>query len=360
ALGLPDYNVTTARLQAYHPDGDASAMTLYVAYVPLEYVEKLSEMIKDPTSKFYTAAPSAVGAQLAAHVDRQFNILSVVPGTKFPGDGASADGSKSGSSSLKSALIGVSCALGAVIVLFFAWRMWKRKQSGQIQLRDGQKGDRRLTIASFAGLSNPDHHGGAPMYVAGAGAGAAGGVHRSGSGSDRATLREMWEPSGEERQRAISGGNNALTETWEISDAEAAANGMDLYAAGYGSASHHQQQPATGMLVDTQFVIDDGEHAGDMNAQGIMREMDGSYVSVQRAASAFGRQSGVGGADADPFADASGVSPLPTAVTNPHRTSRMTERSDGSGGSKAESVRESFYGGGNVPVNKERSLTPNT
>ncbi|CAD6968780.1 unnamed protein product [Tilletia controversa] len=119
------------------------------------------------------------------------------------------------------------------------------------------------------------------------------------------------------------------------------------------------------MLVDTdtQFVIDDGSEQQhqqqqqqrarlplELNAQGVMRELDGSYASVQRAGSgsAFGRRSA--GVEVDPFADghaegqavSSAVSPLPAAVTNPFRNSRMTERSDGSG---TESLRELMFDG---------------
>ncbi|KAL9931198.1 hypothetical protein V8E36_009925, partial [Tilletia maclaganii] len=377
ALGLPDYNVTTARLQAYRGEtGSSKAQTLYVAYVPSEYVDQLNDMIKDPNSKFYTAAPSAVGQQLASHVDREFNILSVVPaGSSRAGTNGSSSGSGRNSGELKTALIGVSCALGGVIALFLCWRVWKAKREGPIQLRGGSPklggkgGDRPLTIASFAGVST-DHHGSNQadaLYLAGRGANGAAGVHRSASGSDRGTLREVWEPSGEERQRAVQGGHNALTETWELSDAEAQAHGMGLYAAGdYRHSSSSRSPPATGVLIDTQFIIDDGEHehvgspaaAGrrselpaSLHADGIMRELDdgGRFISVQRGSSQRQQRrrqqqqqqhNRLSAASADPFADtlyvggatssSSGVLPPLPAVVNTNRNSRMTERSDGS------------------------------
>lgn len=153
---------------------------MYLAYIPTSLVDDLATQIKAaPNSDFYTKPDSPVAKQLAQNVDPSFSILTTTGGNlgvKAANVGATDSSNKGGSNDeLRNALIGVGCALFAVIVAFFGYRYWKRQQKKSIV--GANANGRPQTIHSFGG----------------------------------GALRETWAPNRTEQERVLNG---QLAETW--------------------------------------------------------------------------------------------------------------------------------------------------
>ncbi|CEH15415.1 hypothetical protein CBOM_03729 [Ceraceosorus bombacis] len=187
SVGLQPNDIVTVRLQSYYPTGqtkESDALSLYMAYVPSKNTEDLAADVRNTSSTFYTGPKDNVAKQLAANVDPNFNILSVVGGqTRGSNAQHETQGDDDSSATLRNALIGVGSALVAVIVGFIGWRIWRKQRKAELAARRAAaRPGRRGTIRSF-------------------GAG---------------PLRETWAPSIAEQERVLHG--QQLTQTWENSD----------------------------------------------------------------------------------------------------------------------------------------------
>lgn len=123
--------ILTWALQVYIPTSyqtpaDAAQLgTLWLGYVPSNFVTTLSQEILAKQSKFYTGESDAVARALASHVNSGFDILSV--SDPNPGGPSSGDGGKS----RRDAIIGVVSSLGGIaffVLVFLAYRMMKNRR----------------------------------------------------------------------------------------------------------------------------------------------------------------------------------------------------------------------------------------
>lgn len=137
----------TWALQVYVPTtykgpSDAAQLgTVYLAYVPSDLVDTLSQAVKTKTSPFYTGVNNIPAAkQLAERVNAGYPITSVPgpgPNTGGGSGGDSGNGGDNGGSGgndgkvRQDAIIGVVSALGAIallVLVFLVYRSMKRRQ----------------------------------------------------------------------------------------------------------------------------------------------------------------------------------------------------------------------------------------
>jgi len=140
ALDIPTEQVLTFALQVYIPDSytgpseSAELLTMYLGYIPSEYVDELAAEIKAKQSSFYTGVDDPVAQDLASHVNSGFAINSVADPGSLPG-GSSVTPNMTGATSSddrrKDAIIGVVSALGAIailVLLYLVYRSYQRRQ----------------------------------------------------------------------------------------------------------------------------------------------------------------------------------------------------------------------------------------
>lgn len=102
--------------------------TIWLGYIPTQYVSSLAAEIKVRQSAFYTGVADPVAQELAVQVNSAFPLLSinVSGGTTASGSGSSGSGSSGGGSNVRQdAIIGVVTALGAIALLVLAFLVYR-------------------------------------------------------------------------------------------------------------------------------------------------------------------------------------------------------------------------------------------
>ncbi|KAH9474034.1 hypothetical protein Pst134EA_001085 [Puccinia striiformis f. sp. tritici] len=173
-LQISEDQVLTQSLQAYqpanfNPSNEASMLTLWLGYIPTQYVGQLQAMIRAPQSHFYTN-PSPVLRALAKTVDPSLPISTYekkTPASQAAGNALSGDGgdSPTTNSGQKIAVIASVTTCGAAILaigLVIAARQSRRRMVGRSQ---GSTASSSLRIGAPMIGSFQRGHDGQPVSV---------------------------------------------------------------------------------------------------------------------------------------------------------------------------------------------------
>ncbi|KAF8621399.1 hypothetical protein AX15_007811, partial [Amanita polypyramis BW_CC] len=172
ALNIPSEQVMTFALQVYVPADyqgpqDPSLLgTIWLGYIPTQYVSTLAAQIKVRQSEFYTSVSNPVAQELAQHVNPAFSLLSI--NVNSSGDGSSMNGSGSGGSGTnvrRDAIIGVVSALAAIAVLVLGFLVYRivirRREFAHSRLSDAPHGPEMAGLAPQGRQFDQDSVGGA-------------------------------------------------------------------------------------------------------------------------------------------------------------------------------------------------------
>lgn len=126
--------VMTFALQVYVPaeyqgPQDASSLgTIWLGYIPTQYVSTLAAQIKVTQSAFYIGVSDPVARELALQVNSAFPLLSINVSGTGAGSGSGSSGSGSGgggNNTRQDAIIGVVTVLGAIALLVLAFLIYR-------------------------------------------------------------------------------------------------------------------------------------------------------------------------------------------------------------------------------------------
>ena len=138
----------------YHGPADVdNLLTTYLAWIPKDQVDPLSQELLAKNSQFYTAAGLPY-TQLAAHVDATFPVSGAVDngsggsgggGSASPADGAQPASASGSSKTREDVIIGVVSSLGAITLLVLAFLLVRalkqRRELAHRRLSDPGQGD---------------------------------------------------------------------------------------------------------------------------------------------------------------------------------------------------------------------------
>ncbi|KAF8636198.1 hypothetical protein AX17_003686 [Amanita inopinata Kibby_2008] len=160
ALNVPAEQVRTFALQVFvpmqyrGPNDQALLGTMWLGYIPTEYISTLAGQMKVRESTFYTGVQNNVAHDLALHVNSGFSLLSItsVNAGNNGGNGGNNGAGVAGPASRarQDAIIGVVSALGAIavcVLVFLVWRSWMRKRElAHRRLSDGPASSEAMDV----------------------------------------------------------------------------------------------------------------------------------------------------------------------------------------------------------------------
>lgn len=116
------------------PQDVATLQTMFLVWIPADFVDPLAQQLKVTSSPFYTGLPSP-WSDLAHHVDATFPVTSVNSAGDGPDGLAGSDASNSSqtgaSKTRQDAIIGVVSALGAITLLILAFLVYRAVKQRQ-------------------------------------------------------------------------------------------------------------------------------------------------------------------------------------------------------------------------------------
>ncbi|KZP01290.1 hypothetical protein CALVIDRAFT_455599, partial [Calocera viscosa TUFC12733] len=132
ALGIDTDSVETVALEAYQPanynGNEDELLTVFLAYIPDDYVQYLQAQVQTKNSPLYYSS-TGVAHQLAGFIDPAFPVTAMA--APPPSGDTAASASSTSNTQRRDAIIGVVTAVGGILLLAALWfgrRWYKRRQ----------------------------------------------------------------------------------------------------------------------------------------------------------------------------------------------------------------------------------------